>query len=131
MKKLLIICGLLFSVITFAQAQDGQRQGGGRGMGNPEERAKVLAEKLKLTDDQKAKVAAIYVEQGAKMKKLRDSLGDDREAWRGVMQKSNAAGEAKIEALLTTDEQKKAFAAWKTERAEAMKKRAAERAAGQ
>jgi protein CpxP len=132
MKKLLVICGLLFSVVTFAQAQDGQGkgQGGGRRMGNPEERTKLLAEKLNLSDDQKAKVTAIYVEQGAKMKKLRDSLGDDRQAWRGVMMKSNEAGEAKIEALLN-DDQKKAFAAWKVERAEAMKKRAAERAAGQ
>lgn len=128
MKKLLIICGLLFSVVTFAQAQQGQ--GGGRGMGNPEERAKVLAEKLKLTDDQKTKVTAIYAEQVEKMKKLRDSLGDDRQAWRGVMMKANEEGETKINALLN-DEQKKAFTAWKAERAEAMKKRAAERAQGQ
>lgn len=130
MKKLLIICGLLFSVVTFAQAQDGQGQGGGRRMGNPKERAKALSEKLKLNEAQTAKVEAIYAEQADKMKKLRDSLGDDRQGWRAVMMKSNEAGEAKIEALLN-DEQKKSFAAWKAERAEAMKKRAAERAAGQ
>jgi len=124
MKKLLIICGLLFSVATFAQAQQGQ--GGGRQMGTPEERAKrstdMLAEKLTLTADQKTKVSAIYLEQVAKMKKLRDSLGDDREGMRAVMMKGNEATEAKIEALLTAD-QKKLFTAWKDERKEMMKKR--------
>lgn len=122
MKKLLIICGLLFSVVTFANAQDGQ---GPRG-GTPEERAKrqteQLAEKLKLSDDQKAKVHAIYLEQGPKMRKLRDSLGDDREGFRAAMLKSNAQNEAKISAVLT-DDQKKAFTAWIKERNEAMKKR--------
>jgi protein CpxP len=122
MKKLLMICGLLFSVITFANAQDGQ----GRRGGTPEERAKrqteTLAEKLKLSDDQKAKVSAIYLEQGAKMRKLRDSLGDDRTAWRGVMVKANEQADAKITAVLN-DDQKKAFATWVAERKEAMKKR--------
>ena len=122
MKKLLMICGLLFSVITFANAQDGQ----GRRGGTPEERAKrqteTLAEKLKLSDDQKAKVSAIYLEQGAKMRKMRDSLGDDRTAWRGVMVKANEQADAKITAVLN-DEQKKAFAVWVAERKEAMKKR--------
>ncbi len=122
MKKLLIICGLLFSVVTFANAQDGQ---GPRG-GNPEERAKrqteQLTEKLKLSDDQKAKVHAIYLEQGPKMRKLRDSLGDNREGFRAAMLKSNALNEAKIAAVLT-DDQKKAFTAWIKERNEAMKKR--------
>lgn len=130
MKKLLIICGLLFSVITFANAQDGQ----GRRGGTPEERAKrqteTLAEKLKLSDDQKAKVSAIYLEQGTKMRKLRDSLGDDRTAWRGVMLKANEQAEAKITAVLN-DDQKKAFATWVAERREAMKKRQEANSGGQ
>jgi len=124
MKKLLIICGLLFSVVTFANAQDGQGQG--RRGGTPEERAKrqteQLAEKLKLNDEQKAKVHAIYLEQGPKMRKLRDSLGDNREGFRAAMLKSNQQNEAKIAAILT-DDQKKAFTAWIKERNEAMKKR--------
>lgn len=121
MKKLLIICGLLFSVMTFAQAQDGQgqRPAGGRGMGTPEERAKrqsdQLAEKLKLTEDQKTKVSAIYLEQAAGMKKLRDEASGDRAAMMDAMTKANAASDAKIEALLT-DDQKTAYSAFKEER---------------
>ncbi|RZK73272.1 MAG: periplasmic heavy metal sensor [Pedobacter sp.] len=125
MKRLLIICALLFSTVAFAQAQQGQ--GGGRMGGTPEERAKrsteMLAEKLKLTDDQKTKVTAIYLEQNAKMRKLRDSLGDNREGMMAVMVKNTQESEAKIEPLLTAD-QKKLFATWKEERKEMMKKRA-------
>ena len=123
MKKVLIICGLLFSVITFANAQDGGRRQGG---GTPEERAKrnvaMVAEKLKLTDDQKTQVEAIYLEQNAKMKKLRDSVGDDREGMRAVMTKTMGETDSRIEALLTSD-QKKLFTAYKEERKEMMKKR--------
>ena len=126
MKKLLIICGLLFSAITFANAQDGQRQGQGRRGGTPEERAKrqteQLAEKLTLTADQKAKVQAIYLEQGPRMRKLRDSLGENRDGFRAAMVKANEQNEAKIAAVLT-DDQKKAYTAWIKERNEAMKKR--------
>lgn len=127
MKKLLIICGLLFSVVTFAQAQEGQGQRqGGRGMGTPEERAKrqteQLAEKLKLSDDQKAKVSAIYLEQGTSMAKVREEAKGDRAAMTAAMTKANEATDTKITALLN-DDQKKAFATWKEERKELMKKR--------
>ena len=127
MKKLLIICGLLLSVVTFAQAQEGQGQRqGGRGMGTPEERAKrqteQLTEKLKLTDDQKAKVSAIYTEQAASMTKLREEAKGDREVMMAAMTKANEATDVKITALLN-DDQKKAFATWKEERKELMKKR--------
>lgn len=122
MKRLMIICGLLFSVVTFANAQQGE----GRRGGTPEERAKrqteQLSEKLSLTADQKAKVQAIYLEQGPKMRKLRDSLGDDRAAIRAAMVKANEQHEAKVAAILTAD-QKKTYSAWIKERNESMKKR--------
>lgn len=132
MKKLLIICGLLFSVITFANAQDGQGRGG-RGMGTPEERAKrqteKLAEKLKLTEDQKAKVSVIYTEQGASMAKLREDAKGDRAAMMASMSKANEEADAKVTALLN-DDQKKAFATWKEERKDMMKKRMESRGQG-
>jgi Spy/CpxP family protein refolding chaperone len=123
MKKLLIICGLLFSVITFAQAQQGQ---GGRRGGTPEERAKrnteMLTKKLSLTADQQTKVSAIYLEQAEAMKKLREDGAGDRDAMRAAMVKSNEESDTKINALLN-DDQKKAYTTWKEERKEAMKKR--------
>ncbi|WP_316791968.1 hypothetical protein [Pedobacter frigoris] len=132
MKKLMMICMLVFATAAFAQAQ----QGGGNRGGTPEERAKrsvdQLNEKVKLTDDQKTKVTALYLEQGAKTAKIFEAMqdGGNRDSVRVMMTKANEATNVKISALLN-DEQKKTFTAWQAERAEAMKKRMAERAAGQ
>jgi len=119
MKKVLMICAMLFSVITFANAQGGP-------MGNPEERAKrqtdQLVEKLKLNDDQKAKVSAIYTAQAAGMTKLREEANGDRAAMMAAMTKATEESDAKISAVLT-DEQKKEFNVWKEERKEMMRKR--------
>lgn len=114
MKRLFMICGLLFSVITFAQAQGGDRK-----MPTPEERAQrnteQLTKKLSLTEDQKAKVLAIYTDQNAKMVKVREDNKDNREAMRESMMKLSADSDAKIEALLT-DAQKKDYITFKEER---------------
>nr|WP_121274134.1 hypothetical protein [Pedobacter schmidteae] len=121
MKKVLIICGLLFSVITFAKAQDGNRK-----MQTPEERAQKMAEqltkKLSLSEDQKTKVTAIYLDQAAAMKKVREEGKGDRAGMMAKMKTANEESDAKVNALLN-DDQKKAFEAWKAERAENMKKR--------
>lgn len=121
MKRLLIICGLLFSIMTFAQAQDG-----GKKMQTPEERAQrsaeQLAKKLSLSADQKAKVTSIFLDQAIAMKKVREEHKGDRDAMRGKMKAANDENDVKINALLN-DDQKKTFAAWKLERAEQMKKR--------
>ncbi|WP_316738228.1 hypothetical protein [Pedobacter aquatilis] len=122
MKKLMMICALLFSVITYANAQ----QGGGRMGGTPEERAKrstdMLAEKLKLSDEQKTKVLAIYTAQGAEMTKAREAAAGDMSGMREKMMKMNEETNTKIDAVLTT-EQKPAFKAWLDERKKAMEAR--------
>ena len=120
MKKLLMICGMLFSVVTFANAQ------GGRTMGTPEERATKmttqLTEKLALTVDQQAKVKSILLDQNAAMAKTREEAGEDRKAARTKMMANMQESNAKINAVLTED-QKKAFAAYQEERKAAMEKR--------
>ena len=121
MKKVLIICGLLFSLITFAKAQDGERK-----MPSPEERAErtaaQLTKKLSLTEDQKAKVKTIFLDQAVTMAKMREESKGDREGMMAKMKGINDANDVKINALLN-DDQKKAFAEWQTERRENMKKR--------
>lgn len=121
MKRLLIICGLLFSMITFANAQ-----GGGRPMGTPEERAAktltMLTEKLTLTADQQTKVKAILLDQNTQVAKAREEAGDDRQAARAKMMKIMEDNNVKITALLT-DDQKKTYAAYLEERKAAMQNR--------
>ncbi|MEJ5960704.1 hypothetical protein [Pedobacter immunditicola] len=120
MKKLLMICGLLFGVVTLTNAQDG-----GRKMMSPEERAKKqterLAEKLKLSEEQKSKVLAIYTEQANAMNKDVQAEMADRKAKHAEMKAAREANEAKVEAILTAD-QKKAYAELKAERKAAMEK---------
>ncbi|WP_443943822.1 hypothetical protein ACJVDH_12925 [Pedobacter sp. AW1-32] len=122
MKKLMMICALLFAVVTFANAQ----QGGGRMGGTPEERTKkmveTLTEKLKLTDDQKTKVSAIYTEQATAMTKIREEANGDRDAMREKSMKLRKDTDEKVNAVLT-DDQKTAYKAWQEEQRAAMQNR--------
>jgi len=125
MKKLMMICGLLFGMVAFAQAQQESGRPGGPGgrMGaNPEARVKQLDEKLKLSDDQKAKLTTIFTEQGEAQKKLREEAGGDRQAMMEKMQKMRAELETKISAVLN-DEQKKTYRAMVEEQRAEMEKR--------
>ena len=131
MKKLLIICGLLFSMVTFASAQ-GQ---GGRMGGTPEERIKrqtdQLVEKLKLSDEQKVKATDVFTAQVAAQTKMREEMqagSGDRAAMMEKMQKMTAETETKINAFLT-DDQKKAYKTMLDEQKVAREKMMKERAA--
>ncbi len=130
MKKLLVICGLLFSVVTFANAQ---QAGGQRRMQAPEDRVKALDEKVKLTDDQKTKATEIYTAAAGELKKMRDdavAAGGtvDREAMMAKSQKISAEVETKINAFLT-DTQKTAYKTWQDEMKAAREKAQKERQA--
>ncbi len=127
-----MICGLLFSVVTFAQAQQGGGQGGQRRMmATPEDRVKQLDEKVKLTDDQKTKATAVYTEALEAQKKMREEMqgGGDRQAMMEKMQKMTAETDTKINAFLTED-QKKAYKAWQDEVKAAREKMMKERQQG-
>lgn len=136
MKKLLIFCGLLFGVVTFANAQQGQGGGQGRMGGTPEERIKrqtdQLVEKLKLTDDQKTKATEVFKAQVAAQQKMREEMqggGGDRAAMMEKMQKITAETEAKINAFLN-DDQKKAYKTMLDEQKAAREKMMRERQGG-
>lgn len=132
MKRLAIICGLLFTAVTFASAQQGQGGGQRRAQATPEERVKLLDEKVKLTDDQKTKATAVYTAALEDQKKMRDEMmagGGDRQAMMEKMQKMRADIDAKITAILTED-QKKAYKTWQDEQKAEMEKRMKERQGG-
>ncbi|MFD0764771.1 periplasmic heavy metal sensor [Mucilaginibacter lutimaris] len=96
MKKIMMICLFVLGVsaVSFAQG------GGGRQMRSPEERAKILKETLKLSDDQTAKVTAIYAAQAKSIDSLRNAGGDMRSQMRPMMQ----ASMDKIKAILTPEQ---------------------------
>lgn len=92
MKKLLLTCCLLLGIAVVTHAQGRMRR-------SPEERAKMLQTKLHLTDDQTAKITAIYKTQMTEMDSVRNT-GGDFSAMRPIMQ----AGNEKVKAVLTTDQ---------------------------
>lgn len=118
MKKLMMICALVFSVITYASAQKMQR--------TPEEMAKRmvdrLTEKLKLTADQQTKATMIFVEQGNAMAKIREEAGEDRGAVREKSMKLRKENDAKFNAILT-DDQKAAYKTMQEEQKAKMQNR--------
>jgi periplasmic protein CpxP/Spy len=131
MKKLMMICGLLFGMVAFAQAQqDGGRPNGRNRMGmSPEARLKALDEKLKLSDEQKTKITAIFTAQGETQRKMREEAqagGADRQAMMEKMQKMRAEVETKVSAVLN-DDQKKTYKAMLDEQKAEMEKRMRER----
>jgi len=93
MRKFLLMCCFLVGITAMAHAQGGgQRR-------TPEERAKMMQTQLKLTDDQTAKVTAIYQAQAKQIDSLRNA-GGDRSAFRPIMQ----AATDKIKAILTPEQ---------------------------
>jgi protein CpxP len=93
MKKLLLVCCIVIGISAASHAQGGGRR-------SPADQAAALKTSLALTDDQTAKVTAIYTAQA----KSRDSLvaagGDMRAAMMPMMNATNA----KIKAVLTADQ---------------------------
>jgi Spy/CpxP family protein refolding chaperone len=92
MKKILLLCCVLLGITAAANAQN-------RGMRDPATMAKGLQTQLKLTDDQTAKIQAIYTAQNASIDSAR-TAGADRSAFRPIMESSVT----KIKALLTADQ---------------------------
>ena len=100
MKKLLLMCCFVIGISAVSRAQGG---GGGGMRMSPEDRVKAMQTQLKLTDDQTAKILAIYKASAAKRDSVRNA-GGDREAMRPIMTDANN----KVQAILT-DDQKAAY----------------------
>jgi protein CpxP len=98
MKKFLFMCCFLVGITAISRAQGGgQRR-------SPEERAKQLQTQLSLTDDQTAKVTAIFTAQNAKRDSIRTASNGDRDAMMSAMRPLMQATNDKIKAILTPDQ---------------------------
>lgn len=111
---MLLMCCFLMGIAAASHAQ------GGGMRKSPEDRAKDLKAQLTLTDDQTAKVTAIYKEQATKMDSVRTAANGDRSAMRTAMMPMMKATNDKIKAVLTAD-QATAFDKAQKERMEKMR----------
>ena len=96
MKKLLLMCCFLVGITAASHAQGGRR--------TPEERAKQLQTQLSLTDDQTAKITAIYQAGTAKRDSIRTASNGDRDAMMKAMMPMMQAENTKVKAILTPDQ---------------------------
>ena len=119
-----MVCGLAFGVFTMANAQTENRK-----MVSPEDRAKKqtekLAENLKLSEAQKAKVLNIYTEQAKEQEQQRVAAKKAHKEAREKRMAQMAKNEKNINAVLTADQQK-AYDTMKAKRKAKMEKRRAE-----
>jgi protein CpxP len=98
MKKLVLVCALVLGAMaTFAQ-------GGGRMRMTPEKQVEALKTSLTLTDDQSAKVLAIYTAQGKVMDSLRTAANGDYQSMRPAMTAMRKKTSDKILTLLTPEQ---------------------------
>lgn len=107
----MIALGLVFCVVTFANAQ-GQRGG------TPQERAErsiAQLEPLKLSADQKTQLTTVFLWQGKQIDSLRTANGGGFEGMREKMAPIQAETTKKVMVLLN-DEQKKSYEAILAER---------------
>jgi hypothetical protein len=107
MKKIILMSSLFLFMVTFASFAQGMR--------TPQERLKVLNEKLSLTKEQSVKVESILLENDKQIQKLRSSDNPDRNEFRKIMENSNQEilkvlnEKQKVEYNKMLDERKKQY----------------------
>lgn len=110
MKKIMILCGLLCALLTFARAQQGNP------MPDPKEMAlksaETMAPKLKLNAKQKEKLVLILTGNNQKIVRALNDTHGDQQAMGTAANKITTETDAAINAMLTAV-QKKNFLAWK------------------
>ena len=113
MKKILTIALALFLGFG-AVAQDKSHKDK-----TPEEKARMMTEKMQekldLTKDQYNKVYQLNLETAKQMQQMREQRNEDKEANRAQMKQFRAEREAKLNAVLTAEQQQK-LEAMKAER---------------
>ena len=108
MKKqgILILIGMLFSILSFAQGQGGERRNF-----NSEEMIKRQTEEMKtslsLTAEQVVKVEALNKKYGKKMSEAFEGAQEDRTVMREKMAKMREEKNTELKGILTAEQLKK------------------------
>ena len=105
---------------TATAPQANGAMGGGSTMGpmTPENRLKMLTEKLNLTEDQQAKLKPVLEDQSKQIKAIHDDASLAPADKQAKMKEVHESSTEKINAILTPDQQTK----WKQMRQEMMEK---------
>lgn len=115
-----LVASLTAYAAQTAPATQGHSATGGSMMGpmTPENRLKMLTEKLNLTDDQQAKLKPIIEDQSKQMKAIHDDTSLAPTDKQAKMKEIHESSIEKMNAILTPEQQAK----WKQMRQEMMEK---------
>ena len=100
MKKVLLVCAFVLgiSAVSFAQ-------GGGRMRMSPKVQVDTLKAHVSgITDEQAAKILAVYEGAGKQRDSLMQAANGDRQAMMSGFMKMQTVTDAKISAILTADQ---------------------------
>ena len=100
MKKVLLMCCFLVGISAVSHAQ-------GRGRQTPEQQLAFIKTSIApatLTDDQSAKLTAVFTASAKSMDSLRTASNGDRDAMMEKMRPMRAATTAQVNAILTPDQ---------------------------
>jgi Spy/CpxP family protein refolding chaperone len=95
------------AVVPASRAADKEPAPRGERQGNQQDRMARLVEELKLTKEQQDKLKPIFEEQAKKTRELREDTTVAREDRREKMTKLREETNAKINKVLTTEQQEK------------------------
>ncbi|NBV22363.1 MAG: hypothetical protein EBS05_10660 [Proteobacteria bacterium] len=104
MKKSLWFALALSAIVAFTSSVFAAEKTEGKGRGpSVEERLKNMAEKLKLTDEQKAKIEPIMKEEGTKLAALREDPAPREEKVKKMLEIRKEIA-ARIKPILTAEQ---------------------------
>lgn len=115
----LLTLGALVALSPSTTAQDAPKEGAKpqRPAAQPgvrRDRVDVMAEQLKLTDDQKKQLQTIFKEDAEKMRALRQNTALSREDRQAKLKEIRDASETQVKKVLTTEQWEK----WQKQQAE-------------
>lgn len=117
-RTLRVMSGAALMVLSLLAVPSLHAQGGGDPAARLQAQVELYTTRLKLTPTQVEQVKVVLTKQSEETRALFQSANGDFASVREKMQPIREASEKKIEALLTSAEQKAAFAALQKEQAE-------------
>jgi hypothetical protein len=117
-RILRVVSGAALMVLSLIAVPSLHAQGGGDPAARLQAQVELYTTRLKLTPAQVEQVKVVLTKQSEEMRALFQSANGDFSSIREKMQPLREASEKKIEALLTSADQKAAFAALQKEQAE-------------
>lgn len=106
-KVTFLFCAILFALAAYAWQSPAGQENQGRGPMSVDDRVKMLADRLNLSDDQQAKVKSILTDSQKEQQGIRDDSSLSQDDRRSKMRSLRESTNSKIRDVLNDDQKKK------------------------